>query len=107
MNLITKKTQNKMGIVKDTFCTIQRLRMEALSGTVEREERQDQLFVKYDLGEDKKRFYQLLAQKREFYKRRGRENKEAYKAEFKKLKEEIKALEAKLSKETKKGRRLY
>lgn len=84
-----------MGLKVDVYCTVQRLRMESFNDTPSSVNAQQNL--RYDIGEEKRRFYQLRAERRNFRSNHAYCSKEEYDREYWKLLKEIKELEVKLS----------
>lgn len=85
-----------MGLKVDVYCTVRRLRMESFNDTPSSVNVQQGL-LRYDIGEEKRRFYQLRAEKRNFRRSHTYYSKEEYDREYRKLLKDIKELEVKLS----------
>ena len=85
-----------MGLKADVICTVQRLRMESFNDTPSSVNDQQGL-LRYDIGEEKRRFYQLRAERRNFRLNHAYCSKEEYDREWWKLLKEIRELEIKLS----------
>lgn len=85
-----------MGLKVDVMCTVQRLRMESFNDTPSSVNDQQGL-LRYDIGEEKRRFYQLRAERRNFRSNHAYCSKEEYDREYRKLLKDIKELEVKLS----------
>lgn len=85
-----------MGLKVDVMCTVQRLKMESFNDTPSSVNDQQGL-LRYDIGEEKRRFYQLRAERRNFRSNHAYCSKEEYDREWWKLLKEIRELEVKLS----------
>lgn len=87
-----------MGLKVDVYSTLQRLRMESFNDTLSPAKvQQSSLLERYDIGEEKRKFYQLRAERRNFRSNHAYCSKEEFDREYRKLLKDIKELEAKLS----------